>query len=186
LRAKETRIERFEATRLRQKPSPPFRRRRAQSTTASPLHNTWHASLDARFAQTRHQKRRPLFQRRPEDGEEFDAHGLSKRLFDQVDGDAPPGQDGADDPEVAGHFHPRADAAAVGEEAAGDGGADGESRENRAEDQVSGGGCNCLIEENARVSYWFGGFVKGLKRLTPDQVKKERTTNHEASSGKCS
>lgn len=98
-----------------------------------------------------------MLQRRPKDREKLDHSRLPKRLFDQVDGDAPPGQDSANDPEVAGYFHPSANAGAVGEEAAGDGRADSEGREDAAEDEVTGGGCDCLFEGGASVSYWRRG-----------------------------
>lgn len=102
--------------------------------------DTRHATLDAGLAQAGDEERGALFLGGAEDGEELDEAGLAEGLLDEVDGDAPPGEDGADDPEVGGDLDAGADAGAEGEQAAGDGAADGERRQHAAEDEVAGGG----------------------------------------------
>lgn len=66
-------------------------------------------------------------------------------------------------PEIGRGFHAHVHGGAVGEEAAGDCGVGGEEGEHEAEDMS-----------------------RAVAAIAPDQVKKVRTMNHDASSGKCS
>lgn len=75
---------------------------------------------------------------RPENREKLSEGMLPKRLLDKVNRDAPPAQNGADDPEVRGYFHARSDSASVGKEAAGNGCSGGEGCEDSAKDKVAG------------------------------------------------
>lgn len=97
-----------------------------------------HSPLDTRLAQTRNDERLRLLVRRATNGEEL-RNGMLRAvgLLDQVDGDAPPGEQGAEHPKVGGDLYADVDAAAVGEEAAGDGGAGGEGDDDADEDEIT-------------------------------------------------
>lgn len=117
--------------------------RTAKAETGS-LDKSRHASLDTRLSQTRHNKRRPLLHGSTEDREELsDPAVLAIRLFNKVDGDTPPGQNGAEDPEVRGRFHAGLDAGPEGEEADSNGRADSEGCKDAAEDNVTSCRSDC-------------------------------------------
>lgn len=111
-----------------------------------PLHNPRHPPLNPWLAQTRNQQRPTLLHRRPKNRKHLRNNTIRPiRLLDQIHCHAPPGQDGREDPEIRGGFHARMHAAAVGEEAAGDCGADGEEGQDAAEDYVAGCCCEGLL-----------------------------------------
>lgn len=93
-----------------------------------------HTPLDTRLTKARCKQRASSLESRPEDWKVFQKPVLPIRLFDQVHRNPPPRQDRADNPEVCRSFHSRSNTRPVREKAAGNRGADGETRKDGAED----------------------------------------------------
>ena len=88
-------------------------------------------TCDSRFRETRHQVCRLFLDREGEDGKPLH-HGrsLAVRFFDKVGCDAPPGEDGTNNPKVGGNLNARLYTAAIREEAARYCGANSERRQH--------------------------------------------------------
>jgi hypothetical protein len=109
------------------------------SNKGTPLHDTRHTSLDTRLTKDRHDQRSVPLNRQSENREEL-GHGTLRVicLLNQVDCDAPPGQNGAEDEEVSSGLDGVPNRClGKGEEGAGEGGTDCESGENTAKDEIS-------------------------------------------------
>lgn len=95
--------------------------------------------FDTGLAKSGHNKRRSLLQWRPKYRKEScDLALRAVSFFDEIHRDTPPGKQRAQHPEVSGCFHAGLNAGSGGKNAASDGGADGQRKEQSCQNEVSG------------------------------------------------